>query len=1164
MITFNGVHLKQFVNKITDLRRDILPPREAALMELAGRWGAYLANTRYATRYIEADFVVSGPDMATIRQKLRALGEHLHTDSLVPLSFDDEPDKIYYGIFVGESNLSQKHLIVTGTLTFALPDPIAWSTTTNSVLVSGRYIRRRFDSVTSFNMGSHHGTIAETDESLGDIIRLTKTGTDYLGAVDVGWESGTHVGTQEVSDNYLQLAKSGTDYDFTWDTKEEWEDPSNTRNNTGSADEYDDLDLINLPEWNFMDEMGDYEENWRIQSPTAGGEVIQNDDYVTIKGTSVTSNFGLDTQQNPNITVRFPCTIYIRYRGRNSSNARFLIEDGTTYGYTYNFDDESNEWVHYWIRATTTEATVYKNGIQVATIPVRGGGAANQLQFDIQSGGSGDYDIGAVFIDWNFDKGPPPADGWWEGTWETSWIDLSQVGIIEEANIEWEYWIARPFNPFNSEDDEDGIIDFQDVRIEYQLRINGVEQGWVTIFDNPSNVGTGNALIPDLPSGTSAQNTEVKLRITLKTCDPSGWPFFEYLRLYVKSSYYKDGFRISPNITAHQSVVNAHRTLISWATNSVPVGTKVTVSTRLFYASDLLIDDMEVDNDKDGIVDGWTATQSGSPLYSTLYDKTEKAQKISVIASDAPGYVYLSRVVDVTPGQPYTLSADVKAANVTGTFAGRLTVTYRDSEGTAIATDFVTFTNTSWQRLALQGTTPPTGAVTAAIKIEAYITSAGDTGDVWFRKVYFHQGSLAKTYPDWQTCTNGDEIPGIDQGTDLTNSIFQYRVDLSTNDGSITPSVDRLDYQFFSGYRAVSDWVSPVISLAPANVIGESSISWTWDGVETLTVKARVCDATMIDIDDMAWDSNNDGTVDGFNKSDSDNATEFFTFDPVEKAQKIDVQASTTVAHSNVNKIFPVTPGKTYTASVLTKAANPSDTNFRPRILYEWLDTNMSPVGHHEGSDWHQGSSYRRIYNTATVPDGVAYVKVRCEAYVNAAGSTGVAWFKEFMFYEGSDQKPYPQWQTINNGDPIPGVQGQQGKATQVMLTLSTTDTSITPKVTSLEILAREEDIDVITYQGSAPGYPKFTVNILDNGVTQLKILHLESGEYIQIDHSFNQGDVVEIDHRDYSVKLNGIHRLEYVNIGSRFFQLRYGKNSFQVTPDSGVEVTMEWIERWK
>src|SRR5690606_24267374 len=121
-------------------------------------------------------------------------------------------------------------------------------------------------------------------------MRLAKEGQDFIVGTDANWEEGIHNNTVEVNNEYLQL-KKGTDIERIYPDQIDWDDPENVQDGMGNLADY--LGLVDLPQWNFVDYMRDYEENWRIQSPTAGGEVIQEDGYVTIRGTASGANFGI-------------------------------------------------------------------------------------------------------------------------------------------------------------------------------------------------------------------------------------------------------------------------------------------------------------------------------------------------------------------------------------------------------------------------------------------------------------------------------------------------------------------------------------------------------------------------------------------------------------------------------------------------------------------------------------------------------------------------------------------------------------------------------------------------------------------------------------------------------------------------------------------------------
>lgn len=802
MFKFDGIHASEMVDKVLDVVRPGAAPLSARLLEIPDRPGAYDFGTDRKPYPIEARLLIKGNDREELWRKVRAVNAWLIKKELKKLELDDEPGLYYLARVEDAIDLEEILEFGFATVKFIAPDADAYGLTKTERLDSpGMVFERasvrykddgteitthypyyksgRFNesvlveegtenllttaaapaveevSVTSgldYHLSYDAGSVTIEHKRAETLNRaLDKEGQDYTNTVDTGWESGTHVNTVEVGNQFLQLAK-GTDFAKVWLTQADWNDPSNIRDNTIGTP-VDTLELDNLPEWEFVDDMSDYAANWRIQTPTAGGTVTQNDGYVTIAGMGVTGgNFGIDTQNNANVTVTFPCTLYFLYRGRNTANVRFIIEDGTANGYTYQLNDAENKWNHYYIRATTTEAIIYKNGVQVATLSNRGGGTANQIQIDIANGGSGDFDIGAVYADWNYDKGPPPSDGWWSGTWESPYMSLSNVGFINYSEIGWSYW----YGAFNYEEFLEEPATFADVKIEYQLKVNGVEQGWKTIFNDPGSVGGDSAPIPDLPKGADARNTEIKLRITFRTFDPNSSPWMDVLELIANAGYYKTGHRDSPTLTGLRQVGKAANTAISWTANT-PASTSVKVHTRHSLDGGTSWTDW-VEAANGGPIPG--ITQSTDLSNASFQYRVELATD-DVAVTPSVDTLSLSFTAGYKPSQTFTLSpVDVS------------------SVGTAV------------------------GSVLSWVESKPTSTSV------------IVEASLDGT--NWTPVTNGGAL--VPSGTDLAGKSLHIRYTLSTSDTSITPTLQSIEWRIAQAEPHRIKPATGVIVLTPSGV----------------------------------------------------------------------------------------------------------------------------------------------------------------------------------------------------------------------------------------------------------------------------------------------------------------------------------------------------------
>ena len=813
---FNGVDSASFpwllVNRVTG---SLLPSLKRRYITVPGREGAYHAGRDMDIRVERIKITVLADSQEELAEKKRILAEWLDTEQTAPFFYSYEPDKVYQAVLSGETDLEK--IVTDGEteLIFEMPDPYATSTDTRTARLRGASVGARYEDFTG--VGTQNDVVGDEEG-----LRLAKEGQDLSDEID--WTQGSHNDT-EANSNGLRL-KQGMSFERVWPDEVDWDDPENTRNGAGNVSNY--LTLSNTPDWNLVEHFLDYTDLWRrVPSSGGGGTVTQEDNFVRISGTT-TANLGIDIQDDPNIVVRFPATVLLKYRNQGPDAGRLALEDGGSGRYIIELDDISGEWVYLWLAISNDTCTVYKNGELVGAIASTGASTVNQIQIYIPTGRTATLDVDFMYIDWDFDKGAPPAGNEWVGTWETPYMDLSGVGIAKNFYIDWIYWFAAANFEYEG-----------DILIEYQLRVNGVEQGWQTILDDVSDEGPNSATIGDLPRDLTS--TEIKIRVALRSRDPASSPVLEALGLHADSGYPSSGYWESPIIADIQQVGKAAKSMVSWAAMQ-PAGTSATLYAR-FRAS----------------------------------------------AEDDWG---------------------------------------------------------SWVELE----------------------------------------------------EDGQPFPGISQTTDLTAAEIQFRIELSTTDAAITPYVETLEYEFLTGYKPTGQWVSPEIPLEDANVVGDSFVSFTWNGVQGILLEVRV-----------------------------------------------------------------------------------------------------------------NGGS----------------------------------------------------WQQIENGKEIPGVRGTEGAVVEVRLTLSTTDTSETPVIDSLEVTAKEAIDSFIEYGGTAPGYPVFYIDVIDE-LNSLQILHVESGRYVLLEGNFQPGDEIVVDHNDQSITLNGVYRLDMLNIKARFFRLQKGTNSFEVSPQYGAIISMEWAERWK
>jgi len=113
----------------------------------------------------------------------------------------------------------------------------------------------------------------------------------------------------------------------------------------------------------------------------------------------------------------------------------------------------------------------------------------------------------------------------------------------------------------------------------------------------------------------------------------------------------------------------------------------------------------------------------------------------------------------------------------------------------------------------------------------------------------------------FNTCTNGAVVPGLTAGTVLVTGTVQYKVQLQSPVASLTPQVNGLTSWVLSAYNSTGTRVSPVVSLNPVGLVGNSLIGWTsfLPTGTTLGVDASPDGTTWTDVT-----SSNGGSIPGY------------------------------------------------------------------------------------------------------------------------------------------------------------------------------------------------------------------------------------------------------------------------------------------------------------
>lgn len=115
-------------------RYSAFAPVTRNLLKIPGMKGAHLINTDTKVRVIQQPVFYSGSSKEDLKKLEEEIAEWLILDEAAPLIFDDEKDRIYYGLVEGSLDIEELLNVGEGTLTFVCPDPYKYGVEKTAIL----------------------------------------------------------------------------------------------------------------------------------------------------------------------------------------------------------------------------------------------------------------------------------------------------------------------------------------------------------------------------------------------------------------------------------------------------------------------------------------------------------------------------------------------------------------------------------------------------------------------------------------------------------------------------------------------------------------------------------------------------------------------------------------------------------------------------------------------------------------------------------------------------------------------------------------------------------------------------------------------------------------------------------------------------------------------
>lgn len=121
-LTFNGIR-KDYLTTLRNKRRPPWAPLERKWVNVPNMPGAYPAGTEVKPRPLDIPVVLESKSLKDLQKMKEDLAGWLVTDEPKELIFDDEPDRVYYAMVDGATDIDDLISVGVGIIHFICPDP---------------------------------------------------------------------------------------------------------------------------------------------------------------------------------------------------------------------------------------------------------------------------------------------------------------------------------------------------------------------------------------------------------------------------------------------------------------------------------------------------------------------------------------------------------------------------------------------------------------------------------------------------------------------------------------------------------------------------------------------------------------------------------------------------------------------------------------------------------------------------------------------------------------------------------------------------------------------------------------------------------------------------------------------------------------------------------